>query len=117
MNYLEPAFIANFLTGLTFLLAGWLLKAKPPKNINGLYGYRTTRSMKSKEAWDFAQVLGGKVMMKVGIVLMVMGVFFSFISLPIWLSLSLTIFPLIVALIYMIVSVERALKQRFGQHC
>ncbi|MFD2940900.1 SdpI family protein [Flavobacterium notoginsengisoli] len=32
-----------------------ITKLFPPKNINSLYGYRTTRSMKNKSNWDFAQ--------------------------------------------------------------
>jgi uncharacterized membrane protein len=34
----------------------------PPKKINGLYGYRTTRSCKSQEAWDFAQRYSAKLL-------------------------------------------------------
>ena len=114
MNLLEPAAITNVLVGVSFLMCGWLLKAKPPKSINGLYGYRTNRSMKSQEAWDFAQVYGGDVMMKLGIALLGIGVVFIFIPLPIWLSLSLTFIPLIVGVIYMIAKVEKELKKRFG---
>ena len=36
------------------LLAG-ALHVWPPSNINGLYGYRTRRSMSSPEAWNHAQ--------------------------------------------------------------
>ena len=32
----------------------------PPKKINMTYGYRTTRSMKSQSAWDFAQKYSAK---------------------------------------------------------
>jgi uncharacterized membrane protein len=30
---------------------------KPPKKINDLYGYRTTRSMQNQANWDYAQKL------------------------------------------------------------
>lgn len=52
-------FVVTFLSFGTIpaimLTLGILWKKNPPKNINGFYGYRTPRSMKSQEAWDFAQ--------------------------------------------------------------
>ncbi|WP_162098300.1 SdpI family protein [Fictibacillus macauensis] len=33
------------------------MKWKSPKHINAFYGYRTARSMRSQEAWDYAQQL------------------------------------------------------------
>lgn len=50
MNLLIPGFMIGF---------GWLFLHKPPKKINGIYGYRTTRSMKSKESWQFAHIYFG----------------------------------------------------------
>lgn len=51
-------FVVTFLSFGTIpaimLIIGILWKKSPPKNINGFYGYRTPRSMKSQEAWDFA---------------------------------------------------------------
>ena len=38
----------------------------PPRRVNGLYGYRTARSMKSQELWDFAQRLCGKLWWRLG---------------------------------------------------
>jgi uncharacterized membrane protein len=114
MNFLEPSAITNVLVGASFLFGGWLLKVKPPKNINGLYGYRTTRSMKSQEAWDFAQVFGGSVMFQTGIALLAIGLVFIFIPIPMWLSLCLTLIPLILATVFMIKKAENELKKRFG---
>ena len=44
--------------------------AWPPKKINEIYGYRTTRSMKSQAVWDFAQKYSAKLMTAFGIVLL-----------------------------------------------
>ena len=44
-----------FLTGLIFFFAAIIMYYYPPKEINSLYGYRTSSSMKSEERWDFAQ--------------------------------------------------------------
>lgn len=59
------------LAGLTFIIVGVLLTKFPPKKINGFYGYRTFNSMKSQDAWDFAQQFSGKELSKWGIVLVV----------------------------------------------
>ena len=32
----------------------------PPKDINSLFGYRTTRSMRNQETWDFAHAYSGR---------------------------------------------------------
>lgn len=62
--------MANFLFWLftlatVLLIPGCMLyfgrrfQTRPPERINGGYGYRSTRSMQSQEAWDFAQVYSG----------------------------------------------------------
>ncbi len=45
-----------FVPLLFIAIVGFYIKNNPPKKINQLYGYRTKRSMKSKEAWDFSQI-------------------------------------------------------------
>jgi len=69
-----PFLLLDALTGAVFLLLGWVLYKYPPKEINSRYGYRTSKSMKSQDAWDFAQAYSGKLMMKAGAFLLVVGV-------------------------------------------
>lgn len=38
-----------FMLGLS-----WYYKKKPPKKINGLYGFRTRRTMANQDIWDVA---------------------------------------------------------------
>ena len=38
-----------------FFITRVIVRACPPKGINPIYGYRTKRSMKDQESWDFAQ--------------------------------------------------------------
>lgn len=45
---------------------GWRFVNKPPKSINGGYGYRSARSMKSQAAWDFAQAYSGRFWLRAG---------------------------------------------------
>lgn len=48
------------------LFFGRQFQQNPPKTINGGYGYRSTRSMRSQEAWDFAQVYSGRFWARAG---------------------------------------------------
>lgn len=60
--------------GITISLAGILMFVFPPKKINMFYGYRTIRSMKNTENWNFAQKLSSRLMMIFGIPLLVTGI-------------------------------------------
>ncbi len=51
---------------IAFVIIGlplYFLK-RPPKKINGIYGYRTPRSMKNQEAWDLANRTWAKTLFK-----------------------------------------------------
>jgi uncharacterized membrane protein len=53
--------------GIIILIAGLLLKFKPPKNRNFLYGYRTKRSMVSESSWIEANSFSSLLMIYSGI--------------------------------------------------
>ena len=57
-----------FIVPITMIGIGVLWRKGGPKKINGLYGYRTTRSMASQEAWYFAHIYSGKVFLIIGII-------------------------------------------------
>ncbi|MCI9121447.1 MAG: SdpI family protein [Oscillibacter sp.] len=42
------------------LFVGRLFLTNPPREINQSFGYRTARSMRSQEAWDFAHAYSGR---------------------------------------------------------
>ncbi|MFD2697175.1 SdpI family protein [Mesonia sediminis] len=102
------------LLGIIFLVVGLLLKYKPPKKINMLYGYRTTRSMQSQEAWDFAQKSAAQRSIEIGLFLLIIGILGHF-----WLrqqqvlATALSLFALLAAILYLIIHVENALKKKF----
>ncbi len=48
------------------LLLGWWMRRHPPKDINCVLGYRTSRSMQNQDTWDFAQVHAGSLWWKLG---------------------------------------------------
>lgn len=68
-----PFLILDALTGIILIVVGFILLRYPPKEINSLYGYRTEKSMKSQEAWDFAQIFSSKLMIKAGVFLSLVG--------------------------------------------
>ncbi len=56
----------DLLVPLTMLIAGHLMWKRPPHEINGLMGYRTTRSMKNQDTWDFANRYCGRLWWRLG---------------------------------------------------
>lgn len=61
-------FIFTTILSLSYLIIGVLLIKHPPKNINSIIGYRTKKSSKNQEMWDYAQRLSGKIFRTIGIV-------------------------------------------------
>nr|WP_297787948.1 SdpI family protein [uncultured Allomuricauda sp.] len=60
--------LSSIVSGCLALIAGLVFKNNLPKKINWWYGYRTKRSMKNQEQWDFAQKLGAKNMIKFSVI-------------------------------------------------
>ena len=56
-----------YINTLILTVVGVVFWMYPPKKINEFYGYRTTRSRKSQEAWDFAQRYSAKLMTILGL--------------------------------------------------
>lgn len=65
----------------------WMLK--PPKNINHTYGYRTPRSMKTIEHWDYANKLAPKLMLTTSHI----SLLFSLIAYYFFLNSALSFMP------------------------
>ncbi len=109
MDLLIPAIMAVF--GLRFL-------KNPPKEINTLYGYRTARSMKNRDTWDFAHRHCGTLWRNLGLVLLPLSVL---AMLPAWGKDigTVALFGCVVCIVQTavllgsIVPTERALKKTF----
>ena len=99
---------------------GLLLMKNPPKQINSFYGYRTKRSMKNQDTWDFAHLYFGKLWLVCGLVsipaflipiCLVLGKSEQVISMT-----SLIVLGLQVILLFAtIIATERALKNNFDK--
>ena len=61
---------SSLLIPLVMLFFGRRFLTKPPKSINSLYGYRTARSMKNQQTWDFAHRVCGKLWPRAGAVML-----------------------------------------------
>lgn len=64
-------FIMELLIPITMMIVGRLFNSKKAGEINSLYGYRTSMSMKNKETWDFAHKHCGKIWVQVGNIMLV----------------------------------------------
>lgn len=121
--------MANFLFWL-FMLASALLipgcmlyfgrrfQKKPPERINGGYGYRSARSMRSQAAWDFAQVYSGRFWTRAGRptlavslvwILLLLGRDIGTVGSSVMVLTGLQLLPLLAV----IPVTERALKRKF----
>ncbi len=113
-------FIYNLFIPMLMILIGKRFYNKPPKEINSIIGYRTTRSMKNQQTWVFANTYMGKLWWQVGLVLIILTVL---VQLPFIHSdfdklgiLSCVI--IVVQSLFMllpIIFVEKALKENFNK--
>ena len=102
------------------LLFGRMFQTAPPGEINDWYGYRTKRSKRSPEAWDFAQRYAGRVwqrwglwtlVLSVGAMLALLGRDVTTASLGGLAVMCLQLIPMLAV----IPLTERELKKRFGR--
>ena len=62
--------IMDLLLAFTMIGFGRYFMKKAPKEINSLFGYRTSMSMKNKDTWEFAHKYSGKVWYDCGMVML-----------------------------------------------
>lgn len=79
MNQLSNWIAGPQLPGVIILVVGWIMAKYPPKNINPLYGYRTSLSMKNQQTWDEANRFSARLMIRSGWILIFTGLIFSLI--------------------------------------
>lgn len=110
----QPLFFICFLTGAIFIIAALIQMKFPPKKINSFYGYRTKNSMRSKEAWDFAQNFSSKLMLIFGFGLCGLAIILiEILYLKIEYQIVLSILLINVIVVVMLIIVEKELKKRF----
>lgn len=104
------------LCGGIFILTGLILYCFPPKKINGLYGYRTSGSMKSQERWDFSQKYSAIELAKSGLIVLLLA-FLPFVV-PIEKSIEkgVSIAIILVSVFIPIYRTEKALNKKFADN-
>ena len=108
-----------FVTPAIMIFAGWMMWKHCPKDINGLVGYRTTRSMKNMDTWQFAHDFCGRLWWKIGFVMLVISALaFAFVcrsdEKTIGVAVSVLLLVQCAVLIASIVPTEKALKNTFN---
>ena len=113
--------VCNLLAPAAIIGVGWLFKTNPPRKINSGFGYRTNRSMKNQDTWDFAQLYSGKVCWMTGWVMSLLVVLGQALTLLCPTVESMNNWSLVVMaaevvmLLAIIFPVERALKRNFDK--
>ena len=110
----------DLLIPATMLMFGRIFQRRPPKRINGIYGYRTARSMKNQATWDFAHRTCGRLWSRLGLVMLPLS---TLVMLPVlgadagtvglWCGAVALVQTAV--LLGSIFPVERALKKEFDQ--
>ena len=121
MGYVIAMFIFNLLIPVLMIIFGRIMYKHAPKSINGVYGYRTSMSMKNEDTWKFAHDYCGKLWYKVGLIMLIPSVL---VQLPFVKSSTDTIGIMTVVLetvqiCVMIASIfptERALRKTFDKY-
>ena len=101
------------------IIAGRMMWKHCSKSINGVIGYRTTRSMKNMDTWKFAHDYCGRLWWKLGVIMFILSVL---IHIPFYQSNEKTIgitgcILVTIQCIVLIVSIfptESALKRTFN---
>lgn len=112
--------IMNIFLPLTMIGFGRYFTKKAPKEINLVFGYRTTMSTKNKDTWEFAHKHFGKIWFITGLILLPVSI------IPMLLVLgktddiigtvgSVICFAQLIPLIGSIIPTEIALKKTFDK--
>ncbi len=103
---------------ITMIGFGRYFMKTAPKNINIVFGYRTSRSMKNEDTWKFAHEYCGKIWFTSGIITLVLSIILMISVLGKstdtigYTGAACTIIPM-VAIIFSIIMTEKALKAKF----
>lgn len=103
------------------IIFGVIFIKRPPRNINVIYGYRTARSMKSREAWEFAHRYHGRLWLWAGIAMLppslaVMALFAGRGDDVLGLAAGAVSLTQCALMLLSIIPTERALKRNFDEN-
>jgi uncharacterized membrane protein len=99
-----------FIVGFVFALTAFITLKFPPKKINSIYGYRTSRSMKNQENWDLAQRFSSQLMLKQGLITLLLALILAVLPIPIEIATLISLLLLLTSVINLFVQTEKRLK-------
>lgn len=113
-------FAMNNLIPVIMLVIGIWFSKHPPRKINAAAGYRTSRSMRNQETWDFAQNYCGVLWKKLGWIMLpvsviVAGATYGMSEDGIGMVSLILIHIQLAVLLGSIYPVEKALKNTFDE--
>ena len=108
-------FFLNASPAIVIVVGGLLWKRYPPKKINYLYGYRTSRSMKNQQTWDFANKIGPDMIIKTGFILFLLSAiaFWAFETVT---AVIISTVGMVVGLTWGVVLCEMKLAKHFDKN-
>ena len=98
------------IVGFVFAVAAFITLKFPPKKINSIYGYRTSRSMKNQENWDLAQSFSSQLMLKQGLFMLVLALILAVLPIPIEVATLISLLLLLTSVINLFVQTEKRLN-------
>ena len=114
-------FLCSLIVPLTMFVFGVWMRRRPPKSINGAFGYRTRRSTQNEETWRFAHEKCGKVWTWTGLALLLVSAAAMLLlwgngddAMTKW-TTTITMAQVVV-LALTILPVEHALKKHFDEN-
>lgn len=113
--------ICNLLIPVTMIGFGHAFLKHPPREINGVYGYRTALSMKNQDTWVFAHHHCGRIWRAVGWALLGGSLLAMLLMLgrpeeTVGVAGGIVCAAQTVCLILSIIPTQRALKKTFDQY-
>ncbi len=120
MGFWIYMFVIALLIPIIMILFGRAFLKKAPKQIQFLFGYRTSRSMKNRDTWEFAHRFCGKIWLICGTALVpvVVGIMLCFIGADTktvgYVGAAMLVLPLLLIFLSVILT-ERALKNTFDK--
>lgn len=111
-------FLLNLLIPTMMLFFGFSFTKHAPKNINYIYGYRTSMSMKNQDTWQFAHNYCGKLWRNAGLTLLIITVALGLVTMKSDIAVienvtMILVITQILVVVGSIIPVEHALKNTF----
>lgn len=112
--------VVDCLTPLTMILLGFYFSKGGPKEVNMLFGYRTTMSTLNNDTWHYAQTLCGKLYLVSGLIEFVVTLLILYMlrNDPLRFFVNMSIGIMIVQVVIMVlvcIPVEYSLRKTFDK--